>query len=216
MHIEPGLIAAPKLAFAAVAAVGLLGFYAPRLFKQPVLLLRTALAAVFFSLFMQAFHMQVGPSELHFLGAMPIYLAFGFVPTLFGFALGLLLQGLLFEPQDLMNLAVNTLSLGVPLVALHYTLGRRLVASGVNRVQTILKLDSVYYAGVVAMVGFWLMLGDTVTALADWASFAAAYLPVVALEPVATLGVLWLVGRARKQAWLGTCFQPAARVNPAA
>ena len=208
MHIEPGLIAPPKLAFAAVAATGLLSFYAPRLLQQPVLLLRTGLAAVFFSLFMQAFHMQVGPSELHFLGAMPIYLAFGFVPTLFGFALGLLLQGLLFEPQDLVNLAVNTLSLAVPLLALHYTLGRRIMAEGVSRVQTILKLDGVYYAGVVVMVGFWLMLGQKATAMSDWASFAASYLPVVALEPVATLGVLWLIGRARKQTWLSACFQP--------
>ncbi len=208
MHIEPGLIAPAKLAFAAVAATALLASYAPRLLKQPVLMLRTALAAVFFSLFMQAFHMQVGPSELHFLGAMPIYLAFGFIPTLFGFALGLLLQGLVFEPQDLVNLAVNTLTLAVPLVALHYTLGKKLVGLGQASVKTVLKLDSAYYAGVVAMVGFWLMLGETSTALVDWARFAVSYLPVVAAEPVMTLGVLWLIGHARQQTWLAACFQP--------
>jgi ABC-type Co2+ transport system permease subunit len=203
MHIEPGLIAQPKLAFAAVAAAGLLGGYAPQLFKRPALLLRTALAALFFSLFMQAFHLPVGPSELHFLGAMPIYLAFGFLPTLFGFALGLLLQGLLFEPQDLVHLAVNTLSLAVPLVAVHYTLGRKLATVSV---QTILKLDSAYYAGVIAMVGFWLMLGQTATPLADWARFGASYLPVVIAEPLLTFALLALIKRYGHTRLVATCF----------
>jgi hypothetical protein len=75
---------------------------------------------------MQAFHLPVGPSELHFLGAMPIYLALGFVPTLFGFAIGLLAQGLIFAPADLVHLGVNFLSLAVPLVLVHATLGKRL------------------------------------------------------------------------------------------
>ena len=74
MHIEPGIIAPAKLTFAAVTASAVYLGYLPSLFRRPTLLLRTALAAIFFSLFMQAFHMQVGPSELHFIGAIPIYL----------------------------------------------------------------------------------------------------------------------------------------------
>jgi ABC-type Co2+ transport system permease subunit len=152
---------------------------------------------------MQAFHLKVGPSELHFVGAMPMYLAFGLVPTLLGFALGLLLQGLLFEPADLVHLAVNTLSLAVPLLVLHATLGRRVTAV---TVRTVLRLDATYYAGVTLMVGFWLSIGVVATPLADWARFAASYLAVVALEPVVTLAVLLAIARLRAQRWAAWCF----------
>lgn len=67
--------------------------------------------------------LQDGPSELHFVGAMPINIIFGLIPTLLGFGLGLLLQGLWFEPAGLVNLWVNTLSLVIPLIAVHYYLG---------------------------------------------------------------------------------------------
>ena len=117
MHIEPGFLSDAKIMAANVAAVGLLAAHAPALWRRPALWLRTLLAAVFFSVFMQSFHLPVGPSELHFIGAMPVYVLFGLLPTLFGFALGLLMQGLLFEPQDLVHLAVNALSLIVPLLA---------------------------------------------------------------------------------------------------
>lgn len=214
MHIEPGLLAQSKLAFAAVAAAGVLSVYLPTWCKSPTLWLRTVLAAVFFSLFMQSFHLQAGPSELHFLGAMPIYLAFGFLPTLFGFGLGLLLQGLLFEPQDLMHLAVNTLSLAVPLMATHYTLGRKLQTVTLS---TVLKLDSAYYAGVVAMVGFWLAQAQTQVSLAEWGTFASSYLPVVVLEPVITLAVLWGISRLSNTRLGAVCFAPrAAMIHGAA
>jgi len=204
MHIEPGMLAQSRIIGADIAAVGLLLTYAPALIKRPALWLRTALAAIFFSLFMQAFHMKVGPSELHFVGAMPIYLLLGFLPTLFGFALGLLLQGLLFEPQDLLHLAVNTLSLVVPLMALHYTLGRRLKAT--LDVTAIVKLDACYYAGVTAMVGFWLLIGEDATALADWARFAASYLSLVLLEPVFTVLIVKGVRQVRTSAWARACL----------
>jgi len=204
MHIEPGMLAQSRIIGADIAAVGLLLTYAPALIKRPALWLRTALAAIFFSLFMQAFHMKVGPSELHFVGAMPIYLLLGFLPTLFGFALGLLLQGLLFEPQDLLHLAVNTLSLVVPLIALHNTLGRRLKAT--LDVTAIVKLDACYYAGVTAMVGFWLLIGEDATALADWARFAASYLSLVLLEPVFTVLIVKGVRQVRTSAWARACL----------
>lgn len=204
MHIEPGMLDHFKILGANAAALGVLAVHAPALLKRPTLWLRTALAAVFFSLFMQAFHLKVGPSELHFVGAMPIYLLLGFIPTLFGFALGLLLQGLLFEPQDLVHLAVNTLSLVVPLIALHHTLGQRLQAA--LGLKTLLKLDAFYYAGVTAMVGFWLLNSADATPVADWARFAASYLSVVALEPLFTLLIVSGVRAVRQAAWARTCF----------
>ena len=209
MHIEPGLLAQPKLLLAAGAAAVVFLPYLPTLLKKPTLWLRTALAAVFFSLFMQSFHMQAGPSELHFVGAIPIYLAFGFIPTLFAFGFGLLLQGMLFEPQDLTHLAVNTLSLAVPLIALHYTLGRKL---NEVTIATLLKLDAAYYAGVVAMVGFWLAQAQTGVTFANWALFASSYLPLVVLEPLLTVAILWILQRCGHTRLGSVCF--AGRTTP--
>jgi len=203
MHIEPGILSPAKIAFANAAAIAVLGACLPAPVKSVPQLGRTVLATVFFSLFMQSFHMQVGPSELHFVGAMPIYLAFGFLPTLFGFALGLLMQGLLFEPQDLVHLGVNTLSLAVPLIVLHQAWGRKLGSVGLK---TILKLDAAYYAGVTLMVGFWLSMGEVATPLAAWAQFASSYLVMVAFEPVATLGVLWVIRRYGHVRLVAGCF----------
>ncbi len=187
MHIEPGYLSATKVLAANLAAVGVLTPWLPPLFKQPLLIPRTLLAALFFSLFMQSFHLPVGASELHFVGAMPIYILFGLIPTLLGFALGLLLQGLLFEPQDLVHLSVNTLSLVLPLIAVHYGLGRRITQI---TIPAILKLDGAYYTGVTLMVGFWLLIGNEAVALSNWALFAASYIVLVMIEPLFTFGLV--------------------------
>ena len=213
MHIEPGLVAPAKVLIANVSALGLLGFYARGLIKQPADLIRTLLAALFFSVFMQGFHLSVGPSELHFVGAMAMYLTLGFLPTLYGFALGLLLQGLVFDPIDLPHLAVNSLSLILPLLAVHYSLGRRLrdAAQG-KRIgwATIVKLDAAYYSGVTLMVGFWLTLAEVATPFAAWATFAASYLAIVAIEPLVTYGALRLLKRYEDQPLVATCFSVGA------
>ncbi|NOZ52993.1 MAG: energy-coupling factor ABC transporter permease [Gammaproteobacteria bacterium] len=209
MHIEPGLIAQTKVILANVSALGVLGYYAKDVLKQPADIVRTLLAALFFSLFMQSFHVSVGPSELHFVGAMVMYLTLGFLPTLLGFGLGLLLQGLLFDPMDLPHLAVNSLSLVLPLIAVHYTLGRKLrQISKDHRLSwgAILKLDAMYYSGVTAMVGFWLLLADAATPFAAWAAFASSYLLIVAVEPVFTYGVVRLLKRYEHTRLVDLCF----------
>ena len=61
MHIEPGILSPAKIAFANAAAIAVLGACLPALVKSVPQLGRTVLATVFFSLFMQSFHMQVGP-----------------------------------------------------------------------------------------------------------------------------------------------------------
>lgn len=198
MHIEPGFVSAAKVMGANVAAAGLLGLYLKRLILNPLDITKALLAAVFFSVFMQSFHMNVGPSELHFVGAMSMYLTLGFIPTMFGFSAGLLLQGLLLEPIDLPHLAVNSLSLIVPLIAVHYGMGRKLFdANFSKRVSwpVILKLDGVYYAGVTLMVGFWLLIGEVETPFTAWAAFASSYLVVVAIEPFITLATVKLLKR---------------------
>ena len=155
MHIEIGILPQDKLVMAAVAATGLLAVHAKPLLTSPANWLRTALAAVFFSILMQLWHLPVGPSELHLVGAIPIYLLFGYIPTLFGFMLGLFLQAFFFEPQDMLHLAVNFLSLGVPLVVVHATYGRHLQKL---RLTNLVTLDAFYYTGVTLMVGFWLSI----------------------------------------------------------
>lgn len=212
MHIEPGILSGAKIAAANLTAIGLAAAQAPQLVKQPQLVLRTLLAALFFSVFMQSFHLPAGASELHFIGAMPIYLTLGFVPTLLGFGLGLLLQGVIFEPADLLHLGVNFLSLAVPLLALHLGLGRRLAAGAATEIRSVLKLDAAYYAGVAIMVGFWLSMGEVATPFAEWMTFAAAYLPVVLIEPVLTVAVVRLLQSQAHRPLVQLCFAvPASR-----
>ncbi|AMO37997.1 energy-coupling factor ABC transporter permease [Thauera humireducens] len=212
MHIEPGILSGAKIAAANLTAIGLAAAQAPQLLKQPQLVLRTLLAALFFSVFMQSFHLPAGASELHFIGAMPIYLTLGFVPTLLGFGLGLLLQGVIFEPADLLHLGVNFLSLAVPLLALHLGLGRRLAAGAATEIRSVLKLDAAYYAGVAIMVGFWLSMGEVATPFAEWMTFAAAYLPVVLIEPVLTVAVVRLLQSQAHRPLVQLCFAvPASR-----
>ncbi len=198
MHIEPGFIIQAKVMGANVAAVGVLGFYARKFVEKPFDIIKAGLAAVFFSIFMQSFHMSVGPSELHFVGAMAIYLTLGFTPTLFGFTVGLLLQGVIFDPHDLPHLAVNSLSLILPLITAHMVVGKKLFDRSLNKRlswRTILKLDAIYYAGVTSMVGFWLLIGEVATPFSAWATFASSYLAVIAFEPVVTILTVKLLKR---------------------
>lgn len=194
MHIEIGILSPEKIAYASAGATALVAAYAADWLKSPSTWLRTGLAALFFSVLMQVWHMPIGPSELHMVGAMPIYLLLGFVPTLLGFGLGLLAQGLIFEPQDLAHLSVNFLSLAVPLVALHHSMGKKVQTLKKLSIANILKLDAVYYSGVTLMVGFWLSMSNVSTPVADWAMFAASYISMVLIEPVVTVGLIGLFG----------------------
>ena len=192
MHIEPGALNAAKVLYGHAAAAATLLIYAPRLLKRVDQVAKTLLAALFFSLFMEVYHLPVGVSELHFVGASAIYFIFGFLPTLFGFAIGLLLQGLLFEPQDLVHLGVNSLSLMLPLIAAHGLFGR--TARRLSW-QAVLRFDAVYYGGVVAMVGFWLSIGEEPLPLRNWLLFAASYAPLVLCEPLFTCLAVRLLKR---------------------
>jgi cobalt/nickel transport system permease protein len=203
MHIEPGLLAHTTVVSADAAALALLAAHAPALLKRPALWLRTVLAAGFFSVFMELYHLPVGPSELHFVGAMPIYLLLGYLPTLFGFAAGLLLQAAWFEPQDWLHLGVNSLSLMVPLVVLHHTLGSRIKTLSVAKV---IQLDAVYYTGVTLMVGYWLLQANIETPVADWLRFAASYIVLVAIEPVVTLTLVGVLAPRGRLAWARWCL----------
>ncbi len=193
MHVEPGYVAPAKVALANASAIGVVIWgcvaQAKTLLRDPFAPIKSLVAAAFFSLFMQSFHMPVGPSELHFVGAMVMYLTLGFTPTLLGFGIGLVFQGALFEPTDLYHLGVNSLSLMLPLISVHLVAGRRFFDGTPGATLSwarIIKLDAMYYAGVTSMVGFWLMIGDVATPISAWAAFASSYLVIILCEPVVT------------------------------
>lgn len=209
MHIEPGYLTQTKILFADAAVLSVLVYYARPLLQNPGDIIRVLLAAVFFSIFMQGFHLNLGPSELHFVGAMAMYFTLGFLPTLFGFTLGLLMQGWLFEPNDLVHLAVNSLTLILPLIMVHYTLGRQLRAMTYGHhisLGTILKFNALYYCGVTTAFGSWLIASDVATPLTAWATFASSYLVIVAFEPLFTYGVIRLLKRYERTRWVDACF----------
>jgi ABC-type Co2+ transport system permease subunit len=197
MHIEPGYVASAKILAANLAAAALLGSQSIHLLKAPQLVVRSLIAGVLFLLFMQAFHLPVR--------------GLGFVPALFGFAIGLLAQGLLFAPADLVHIGVNTLSLAVPLTLVHATLGKRLLAARARLdLRAVLKLDAAVYSGVTLMVGFWLAVGEVATPLSAWLAFASSYAAIVAVEPLLTLLVVAAIARGQHHAAVRFCFQPQA------
>ena len=95
MHIEPGVLNSAKVLYANVTAT--LAAFSPTLITRPDNVIKTLLAAAFFSVFMEVFHLPVGASELHFVGASTVYFVFGFIPTLFGFCNGSPASGAVFR-----------------------------------------------------------------------------------------------------------------------
>ncbi len=189
MHIEPGIIDPLRVTAANAVALAVVATQLPALVRAPLNIVKTGLAAIVFSVLMQSWHLAVGPSELHLIGATTVYLLFGFAPAMLGFALGLFLQGFFFESQDLIHLGVNSLSLMLPMVAVHETFGKRLfAANAADRFSfaRVLRIDAVYYAGVSAMVAFWLLISNDSFALVDWGRWALAYMPVFGLEALIT------------------------------
>ncbi|MDA8258845.1 MAG: energy-coupling factor ABC transporter permease, partial [Betaproteobacteria bacterium] len=90
-----------------------------------------------------------------------------------------------------------------------YTLGRKLSDTMTGRRiswRVILKLDALYYSGVTAMVGFWLLAADVATPFSAWAAFASSYLAVVAVEPLFTYALVRLLKRHENTPLVNTCF----------
>jgi hypothetical protein len=88
----------------------------------------------------------------------------------------------------------------------HYTLGRKLREGAKITFKKIVSMDTMYYGGVVAMVGFWLSFASVATPFAAWATFASSYLIVVVFEPVFTYATIRLLKRHEGKAWVNMCF----------
>lgn len=202
MHIEPGIVNGAKLllSYGTAAAAG---GYGLKLAWDHIkdsgvtaLAARTAAAtAAVFTFFQLLPHYPVGVSEVHFILGSTLFLLFGAAPAALGLALGLLMQGLFFAPFDLPQYGMNVTTLLVPLFAIS-ALAKKVIAPGTAYVDLkygqALALSTAFQAGVVAWVGFWAFYGQGFGAanVTSVASFGAAYMMVVLIEPLADLAVL--------------------------
>lgn len=202
MHIEPGVVTGAKLAlsYATAAAVG--GYLVKSSFeamREKGLVSFAARGAMATAAVLFAFealpHPPVGLSEVHFIFGSTLFLLLGAAPSALGLALGLLLQGVIFEPQDLPQYAMNVTTLLAPLFLLQ-GLASRIIAPDTAYVDVgyrqALALSTAFQAGVVGWVAFWVCYGNGVSlaSLESLALFAAAYAPVVVLEATADLAIL--------------------------
>ena len=205
MHIEPGVVDGAKIVMSyatAATAFGLAGKMALDTIRKDggaaALAARSiATTALVFCFFELLPHYPVGVSEVHFILGSTLYLIFGAGPAAIGLAAGLLLQGLLFAPSDLMQYGINVTTLLIPLWGVSL-LAKRIVAHDTPYVDLsyvqVLKLSVAYQGGVVAWVAFWAFYGQGFGAenLIAVGSFGVAYMLVVVLEPLADIAVLAL------------------------
>lgn len=204
MHIEPGLIPEAKmvLSYATAAAAGAYAcWHAVRESRQGgagVLLVRTLIATAFVFVFFEVLpHFSAGVSEVHFIFGSTIFLLLGTAPAAFGLGLGLLLQGLLMAPADLPQFGANVTTLLVPLFAVS-ALAQRIISRETRYVdisyKQMLSLSAVYQAGIVSWVVFWVLFGNgvAVDSFESLAHFSLAYLPVILIEPLADIALLWV------------------------
>lgn len=202
MHIEPGLVDGSKIflsyatAAAALAYTGKVAFQMLMKDGPAALVLRSAIAVALVFCFFEVFpHHPVGVSEVHLILGTTLLLVFGLAPAAIGLAGGLLVQGLFFEPQDLPQYGMNVTTLLVPLFATS-ALARRIIPEKLAYVdigyQQAFKLSVAYQGGIVVWVGFWALYGrgTGIENLSQIASFGAAYMTVVLVEPLVDLGVL--------------------------
>ncbi|NMG04238.1 energy-coupling factor ABC transporter permease [Azoarcus taiwanensis] len=202
MHIEPGIVEGGKILLSYGTAAAAIG-YGAKLAVDTVkrdgiasLALRAILASVLVFVFFEVFPTQeVGVSEVHLILGSTLLLLFGAGPTAIGLAVGLLVQSLFFAPDDLPQYTMNVTTLLVPLFVIA-ALARRIIPAETPYVDLrygqVFKLSLAYQGGIVTWVAFWALYGQGVGAdnLQGIATFGAAYMLVVVLEPLVDLAVL--------------------------
>ncbi|WP_138515302.1 energy-coupling factor ABC transporter permease [Rhodoferax bucti] len=202
MHIEPGLVDTTKI-FLSYATATTAALYATKLAVDaaqkdgPWALIARALLCVglVFCFFEVAPHHPVGVSEVHLILGTTLMLMFGVAPAAIGLMGGLLIQSVFFAQQDLPQYGMNVTTLLVPLFVTA-ALARRIVPANVAYVDLTylqaFKLSAAYQGGIVAWVAFWAIYGRGVGMenMSQIATFGAAYMTVVLVEPLVDLGVL--------------------------
>lgn len=202
MHLEPGIVTGAKAVLGLVTAAGSVGcggYLLQETFRQNGMAATAvrcaATTALVFGFFELLPHHPVGVSEVHLILGSTLYLLFGVGPAAFGLAAGLLIQGLFLAPFDLPQYGMNVTTLLVPLFAVA-ALARRIIPAETPYVDLgygqVFRLSLAYQGGVAAWVTFWAIYGQGVGAenLVAVGSFFAAYILVVAVEPLIDLAVL--------------------------
>lgn len=202
MHIEPGLVDQAKIVLSyatGVASLGIAAKLAADTVKESgfgALVLRSAVATALVFIFFELLpHAPVGVSEVHLILGSTLFLVFGVGPAAISLALGLLIQGLFFAPIDLPQYGMNVTTLLVPLYGVSL-LAKRIIPANAPYVELkysqAFALSTAYQGGIVAWVAFWAIYGQGFAAanLASIATFGAAYMTVILIEPLADLGVL--------------------------
>jgi ABC-type Co2+ transport system permease subunit len=219
MHIEPGVVEGAKMALGAATGLGVVAYALKSLaqnaknsgaLKTVVQLAACTLATLmFFEVF---WRQSVGVSEVHLIFGATLYLLFGLGPTAIGLSLGLLAQGLLFEPSDLAQYGMNVTTLLVPLFVVNAYVSKRIPqqTSFVQlNYQELLKISAMYQGGIIAWVAFWVVWGQGVTAasMSGIASFATLYAAVILAETAVSVALLYGFKRFASQATY-TWFTP--------
>lgn len=202
MHIEPGLVDGAKIVLSyatAAASFGLAGKMALDTIRKDgvgALTIRSvATTALVFGFFELLPHHPVGVSEVHLILGSTLFLIFGAGPAAIGLAMGLLIQSLFFAPIDLPQYGMNVTTLLVPLYGL-CLIAKRVIPGKTPyvdlRYTQALALSTSYQGGIVLWVAFWAIYGQgvTVETLSNVASFGAAYMSVILLEPLIDLALL--------------------------
>jgi len=203
MHIEPGVVDGAKIILSYATAAGGFALTAKMAYDNirdnggvvPLVLRSIITTALVFCFFEVLPHHPVGVSEVHLILGSTLLLLFGAGAAGIGLAAGLLIQGIFFAPFDLPQYGMNVTTLIVPLFAIN-ALAKRIIAPSTPYVKLrytqALALSTAYQGGIVAWVAFWAIYGHGFTAenMADVASFGAAYMTVIIIEPLADLAVL--------------------------
>ena len=202
MHIEPGVVSGAKMVLSYATASAAFAYAARAAWETAkkdgvlsLLMRSAATTALVFSFFEVLPHHPVGVSEVHLIMGSTLFLLFGLAPAAIGLAAGLLIQGLFFAPFDLPQYGINVTTLLAPLFAMAWLAGRvipRATAYKDLRYSQALKLSVAYQGGIVSWVAFWALYGHGFGAenLAQIASFGAAYMTVIIVEPLVDLAVL--------------------------
>lgn len=209
MHIEPGIVDGAKIALSFATAAGAAVFAARACWDTiresgaAVFVGRSTIAtALVFTFFQVMPHYSAGVSEVHFILGSTLFLLLGAGPTAVGLALGLLVQGALFEPTDLPQYFMNMTTLLVPVFAIA-EVAKRIIAPNTPYVDLTygqaLALSTTYQAGIVAWVSFWAFYGQGMGSenVSSVLMFGGAYILVVIVEPMVDLAVLAAAKSAR-------------------
>lgn len=219
MHIEHHIVTGAKILLSVATGAGVAAYTVRETLKDlrvtdlPSLIARSAMTtAAVFTFFQILPHFPVGVSEVHFILGSTLFLLFGAAPAAIGLSLGLLIQGLFFAPFDLPQYGMNMTTLLVPLFALK-AIADRVIPKNTAYVDLTYRqaftLSVAYQGGIVAWVAFWAIYGQGFAAdiIAAVASFGAAYMLVVLIEPVADLAIL-AVAKTCHRADLNRLFTP--------